>query len=120
MSIREHLQSLFDTYTAAYRAGDAAACAAIFAVDGELFSPYAPPARGRTAIEALHHSWIQEGGSEKQLTIVDSGSSGDLAWCLAHYSEGQVTGEGTSLNILEREGDGHWLIRVSSLNSNDQ
>ena len=118
MSIRDDLQSLFNVYVAAYQAGDAAACAAIFALNGELYSPYAPPARGRAAIEALHKVWTQEGGG-KELIVIDAGCSGDLAWCLATFSEAQVTGDGTSLNILERQADGDWLIRICSLNSSD-
>ena len=119
MSIRDDLQKLFNTYAAAYQAGDATACAAMFVLNGELYSPYAPPARGRAAIEALHRVWTHEAGGGKQLTVVDAGGSGNLAWCLAAFSEGQVTGDGTSLNILERHADGHWLIRICSLNSSD-
>ena len=52
--------------------------------------------------------WMQEGAGEKQLMVVNAGRSGDLAWCLATFSEGQVTGDGTSLNILERDADGNW------------
>ncbi|WP_245318119.1 MULTISPECIES: nuclear transport factor 2 family protein [unclassified Mesorhizobium] len=59
MSIRDELQELWDIYVAAYRAGDAAGCAAVFTSDAELHSPYAPPARGRAAIEALHGVWTQ-------------------------------------------------------------
>lgn len=119
MSIRDDLQKLFDIYCAAYQVGDAATCASIFALDGELYSPYAPPARGRAAIEALHGVWTQEVGGGKQLIVIDAGRSGDLAWCLATFSEGQVTGDGTSLNILERHAGGDWLVRVCSLNSSD-
>ncbi len=119
MPIRNDLQNLFNTYAAAYRAGDATACAAMFVLNGELHSPYAPPARGRAAIETLHRIWTQDAGSDKKLTVIDAGSSGDLAWCLATYSEGQVTGDGTSLNIFERQAEGNWLIRICSLNSND-
>ncbi len=119
MSIRDDLQALFDVYAAAYRAGDACACAAVFAPEGELYSPYAPPARGRSAIEALHGIWTQGGGGGKQLSIVDAGSSGDLAWCLATFSEGQVTGDGTSLNILERQADGKLQVRICSLTSGE-
>ena len=118
MLIREELQNLLDTMAAAYRAGDAAACAAKFVPDGELYSPYAPPARGRAAIEALHHIWTQDGGGDKSLTLIDAGGSGNLAWCLAAYSEGEVTGDGTSLSILERQPGGDWLFRICSLNSN--
>jgi uncharacterized protein (TIGR02246 family) len=119
MPIRDELQSLFDTYVAAYQASDASACAAVFTSDGELYSPYAPPTRGRPAIAALHRIWTQDGGSGKQLTIVQASGSGDLAWCLATFSEGEVTGDGTSLNILERQPGGDWLIRMCSLNGNE-
>jgi ketosteroid isomerase-like protein len=119
MSIREDLQNLFNIYAAAYQTGDATVCAAMFTLNGELYSPYALPARGRAAIEALHKVWTQEGGGGKQLTVIDAGGSGDLAWCLAAFSEGQVTGDGTSLNIFERQADGAWLIRACSLNGSD-
>ena len=118
MSIRDDLRRVFDAYAAAYQASDASACAAMFTPNAELYSPYAPPARGRPAIEALHRTWTQDGGGDKQLTIVHAGGSDDLAWCLASFSEGQVTGDGTSLNILEREAGGDWLIRICSLNTN--
>ena len=61
----------------------------------------------------------QEESSGKQLTVVVAGDSGDLAWCLATYSEGKVSGDGTLLNIFEREANGNWLIRICSMNSAD-
>jgi ketosteroid isomerase-like protein len=119
MAISDDLQDLFNIYAAAYQAGDAAACAAMFTHNGQLYSPYAPPAHGRTAIEALHRVWTREAGGGKKLVVIDGGSSGNLAWCIATFSEGQVTGHGTSLNVFERHADGHWLIRICSLNNSD-
>lgn len=119
MSIRDELQALWEGYVAAYRAGDAAGCAAIFTPDGEVHSPYAPPARGRAAIEALHSIWTQGEVGDKTLAVVEANSSGDLAWCLAAYSEGEATGNGTSLSVLERQAGGGWLIRMCSLNTTD-
>jgi hypothetical protein len=40
-----------------------------------------------------------------------------VAWALARFSEGQVTGEGTTLAVFERSVDSGWLIRACSLNS---
>ena len=120
MWTREELQKLLDAYAKAYQAGDAAACAKMYTLDGELHSPYAPPARGRSEIEALHRTWTEDVNGEKKLTVVHAGGSNDLIWCLATYTEGHATGNGTSLNILERQSDGIWLIRVSSLNSTDR
>lgn len=88
MSIHDELQELMSTMAEAYRAGDAAGCASLFVQNGELYSPYAPPARGRAAIEALHQEWTR-GGENKQLTVIAAGSSGDLAWC--HTAYGKAT-----------------------------
>lgn len=119
MSIRDDLQEIWDMYVAAYRAGDAAGCAAIFTKDAEVHSPYGPPARGRPAIEALHGEWVQHASSNKTLQVIEAGNSGDLAWTLAAYSEGEVVGNGTSLSVFERHPGGGWLIRMCSLNSTD-
>jgi len=109
-------QALMDRMSDAYRAGDAAACARLFTTDAALFSPYAAAARGRNAIEALHREWTATPNS-KRLTVIDAGSSGDLGWCLAAYSEEYVTGNGSSHCTLVRQADGNWLIRLCSLNS---
>ena len=119
MSIRDELQSFMNSMAAAYRRGDAVACSEMFAPDGELYSPYAHPARGRAEIQALHHVWT-EGVGDKQLIVVDAGGSDNMAWCLATYSEGEITGDGTSLSILERQASGDWLIRICSLNSSQR
>ena len=121
MSIKGELQILWDAYAKAYTLGDAAACGAMFTADAELHSPYAPPAIGRDAIVALHAVWTQGHGegAEKKITVLQAGRSGDLAWCLASYSEGLETGNGTSVDVFERQGDGSWLIRMCSLNIKD-
>lgn len=67
MSIRDELQELWDIYVAAYRSKNAAGCAAIFVPYGEVYSPYAPPACGRAAIESLHAVWTQ--GARFQLYL---------------------------------------------------
>lgn len=72
MSIRDELQGLWDIYVAAYRAGDAAGCVSIFADGAEMHSPYAPPASGRAAIEALHGIWTRH-AAPKQNTCHDRG-----------------------------------------------
>jgi uncharacterized protein (TIGR02246 family) len=114
-------QALMDRMAAAYRAGDAAGCAALFTADATLLSPHAAAAHGRDAIEALHRDWTAQANS-KRLTVIEAGRSGDLGWCLAAYSEGDITegdntGNGTSLSTLMRQSNGSWLIRMCSLNS---
>ena len=116
MAIREDLQHVLDGYAAAYRRGDAEGCAGIFAEDAEVYSPYAPPARGRAAISALHAEWTAEGSPDKTLRVLEAGESDNLAWCLAEFSEGSDTGRGISLNVLQRAAGGSWKIRMCSLN----
>lgn len=121
MSIHEELQGFCDAYVAAYRAGEAKICGAMFTADAELHSPYAPPARGRDAIEALHATWTHGHGeaTDKKMTVIHAGRSGDLAWCLATYTEGLEVGNGTSVDVFEQQADGSWPIRMCSLNSSD-
>ena len=114
MTIHAELQAVADAMAKAYNAQDAAGCAALFTPDAELHSPYAPPARSRADIEALHRVWT-EGGSDKSFTVLDAGRSGDLAWCLLSFAEGPVTSEGTSLCVMARQPDEAWLIRMCCL-----
>ncbi len=116
MTLRGELQAALDDMAQFYMAGDAVACAALFTTDATLLSPYAPPAHGRAEIAALHRDWT-EGATAKTFEILDCGGGGETAWALARYSEGQITGEGTTLAVFEHRENTGWLIRVCSLNS---
>jgi ketosteroid isomerase-like protein len=115
MTIKDELQFFMNAMAVSYSAGDALACAEMFTADAKLISPYAPTARGRKEIEELHKIWTA-GVRNKMLHVIEAGGSGDVAWCLANFSEGEVTGEGTSLCVFERQHDSNWLIRICSLN----
>ncbi|MFK7870200.1 MAG: nuclear transport factor 2 family protein [Roseobacter sp.] len=114
MLSKTDMGAMLDRMGAAYRAGDAAACAAMFSQDAQIHSPYPPPAIGRAAIEALHQEWTAE-ASEKSFTVIDCGSTNTMAWCLCRFAEGPKTGEGTSLIVLESGPAGDWLIRSCCL-----
>jgi uncharacterized protein (TIGR02246 family) len=118
MTFKAEMQALMTVMATAYKAGDANACAQMFVEDGVLYSPYANPARGHAEIEALHREWT-EGVTGKELKVLDAARSGDMGWCLVAYSEGNETGDGTSLSVVERQTDGQWLIRICSLNSDE-
>ena len=115
MLSKTDIRTLLDQMAAAYSAGDAVACAEMFAMNAQLHSPFGPPAVGRPAIEKLHRDWVAD-STAKSFTILDYGSEGALAWCLCRFSEGDVTGDGTSLIVLQQqEDDGAWLIRSCCL-----
>ncbi len=117
MDIDRGVTETFARYLAAYRAGDAAGCAACYLPEGTVYSPYAPPALGRSAIAELHQAWTAGGAAHKTLDLIEIGGAGGLAWCLARFAEGDATDEGWSVNVLEVQDDGRWLIRISSLNA---
>lgn len=119
MGVPPDFQVLMDRMTVAYRAGDASACADMFTMDAQLYSPYAPPAVGRGAIEARHREWTDGGVPDKELKVLQTGGSNDFAWTLSSYSEDGGKVRGTSLAVWQREVDGNWRIRLCSLNSND-
>lgn len=83
----------------------------VFAPDAEFYSPYGPPSIGRAAPEDTHREWVEDGAENK---VVSAGSSGQIRWCLVEYSEGS-TGNGTSLNVTERQSDSTWLITYCSV-----
>lgn len=117
MDIDRGVTETFARYLAAYRSGDADGCAACYLPNGAIYSPYAPPALGRSAIAELHRAWTAGGAAGKTLDLIEIGGAGGLAWCRARFAEGHATDAGWSLNVLERQDDGRWLIRISSLNA---
>jgi uncharacterized protein (TIGR02246 family) len=118
LTFQEEMRELMNAMAFAYRAGDAHGCAQLFAADAVLYCPYAFPAHGRDAIESLHREWTN-GGVGKVLTVRDCGRSGNLGWCVVAYSEDDASGNGTSVNVVERAPGGQWQIRVCSLNSDE-
>lgn len=121
---RAEIEALVAGLLDAFRRLDAADCAALYADDGLIISPYGPPARGRAEIQATHQSWFDEGETNKCLTLLDASSDGGLGYCVLAYagdyaqSDGSyVTHSGTSVNVLRRLADGTWKIHISSLNA---
>ncbi|MES0808432.1 hypothetical protein ABLO27_03040 [Roseibium sp. SCPC15] len=112
---KDECQNLFNRYVDFYRSADAAGCSLMFEPEAELYSPYGPPAIGRAAIAATHGEWVQEGGENKDINVLSADCDGDLGWCVARFSEG-TDDSGTSVNVLARQADGSWLIKLCSLN----
>ena len=114
MTLRDEIQGWLDRMALSYAAGDSGACAGMFAEDATLHSPFAPPVRGRPEIETLHRDWTGT-ATAKRFDILSFGGSGDIAWVLARYSEGD-TGTGTTLAVLDRSAGTGWLCQACSLN----
>lgn len=117
----EALRAVLDRYLHAYKACDAAGCAAEFAHDAWVLSPWSSPAKGRAEIAAQHTDWFAEDERNKEMTFVDLQVSGDLANGLVRYAA-DIPGEhgpervfGVGLNSFRRGRDGNWQITHSSL-----
>ena len=116
-------QAVIDRYLAAYEAEDAEGCAAFQAEDGEIVSPFGPPAQGRPEIAALHRDGFAEGVTDKVMTVIRAGIDGALGYYLVRYAA-EVPGvagipeqsRGLTLNVMQRRSDGHWTIKPTSLN----
>ncbi|MFT7594670.1 MAG: hypothetical protein ACI8R4_001993 [Paracoccaceae bacterium] len=117
------IREVIATYLAAYQRRDAAGCGAVYTNDAIALSPWGPPIFGSAAIAAAHIDWLEEGETNKVMTIVDLVVDGDTGICLLHY-EADVPGDtgetdkafGASLNTLQRQPDSLWKIRHTSLN----
>lgn len=118
----EVLQTVMDQYLAAYEAHDSVACADFYTENGVIISPFGPPCVGRPAIEAEHSAWFEDGETNKTLTVLQASISGSTGFCLVSYSAdvpsdaGVKRVYGASLNALEKDAAGTWLLRHTSLN----
>ena len=117
------IRDLIAGYLAAYERHDAAGCGAVYSDDAIALSPWGPPLFGSAAITAAHVEWFKEGETNKVMTIDDLVVDGDSGICLLHY-EADVPGDngetckafGASLNAMQRQSEGVWKIRHTSLN----
>ena len=122
MGFLAEMGAVMESYNTAYRACDAGGCAAVYASEATIYSPFGPPLKGREAITAAHEIWFASGEKNKRIDILDCAACGDLGYCLIAYSasvtedDGSVRQEaGTNLLAMVREG-GSWRIRHSSMN----
>lgn len=120
----DDIDRLITSLLYALKLHDAAACAALFTANGQILSPYGPLAEGTAEIAATHQAWFDEGETNKRLTLLEAGTSGDLGYCLLAWAGDYPQPDGScksyrgrSLNVLRRSADGSWRIHLSSLNA---
>lgn len=116
------IQTLWTRYFDAYEGHDAKGCAAVYAEDAWVVSPWGPPAKGRDAIEKTHLAWFEDVERNKTAEVVDLHVTGSSAVCLLRYEADLPDGTrvaGTSLNVLRENTPGDWLVTHSSLNDLD-
>ncbi|MBO9664059.1 DUF4440 domain-containing protein [Dokdonella sp.] len=116
VALPPELDRVFRDYERAWRAGDAAALAALFAEDGFVLQSNRPPVRGRAAIQA---AYAGEGGGPLRLRALAFASEGTIAYIIGGYGYGDKPGDTGKFTLtLRRAPGGRWLIYSDMDNQN--
>ena len=113
------LNKLAADWAAAFNAKDAAKIASLYAEDAVVMPPNQPMVKGRANIEAHWKGEIQQGGTNLQLTPVESAISGSQAFEVGTMTmtlPGGKTDRGKYVAILKRVGN-DWKIVYDIYNS---
>lgn len=104
-------------YERAWRAGDAAALAALFAEDGFVLQSNRPPVRGRAAIQA---AYAGQGGGPLRLRALAFAAEDTIAYIIGAYGYGDAPGDTGKFTLtLKRANAGEpWRIASDMDNSN--
>ncbi len=102
------LDRVLRDYESAWRRGDAAALAALFAEDGFVLQSGRTPARGRAAIQA---TYAGQGGSPLRLRAFAASVSDTVGYIVGAYGYGtDPADQGKFTLTLRRRPGGTWLI----------
>jgi len=110
------LARVLTDYESAWKAGNAAALASLFAEDGYVLAEGRGPAKGRAAIQKLY----THAGSPLSLRAFSYAMHGDVGYIIGGYGmEREKPDEGKFTLTLRKSSDGRWLI-VSDMDSSNR
>jgi len=102
------LDRVLRDYEAAWRRGDAAALAALFAEDGFILQGGRPPVRGRAGIQA---AYAGQGGAPLRLRALAAATADTVGYIVGAYGYGDAPGDQGKFTLTLRRGAGErWLI----------
>lgn len=102
------LDRVLREYEAAWRKGDAAGLAALFAEDGFVLQSGRAPARGRAAIQAVYTG---QGGAPLRLRALAASVADTVGFIVGAYGYGTQPGDQGKFTLtLRRRAGGPWLI----------
>jgi ketosteroid isomerase-like protein len=112
-------EEAYAAFSAAYRAGDPEAVAALYAQDAFYLAPGAEIDRGDVVRHFGFLSSVEPGaGPVIEFEIVDRGTSGDLAYDIGYFTfrrdgdPAESAGRGKFIVIWKRGEDGVWRIHA--------
>ena len=110
------LDRVLRDYERAWRTGDAAALAALFAEDGFVLQGNRPPVRGRTAIRAAYEG---QGGADLRLRALAFSTGERSGYIIGGYRYGDAPSDmGKFTLTLSRSPGKPWLIFSDMDNAN--
>ncbi len=102
------LDRVLRDYEAAWRRGDAAGLAALFAEDGFVLQGGRAPVRGRPAIRA---AYAGQGGGPLRLRALAAAAADTVGYIVGAYGYGDAPGDQGKFTLTLRRGPGgRWLI----------
>ncbi|WP_242111778.1 YybH family protein [Luteimonas aquatica] len=117
VALPPQLDRVLRDYERAWRAGDAAALASLFAEDGFVLQSNRPPIRGRPAIQAAYES--QGEGGPLRLRALAFATEETAGYIVGGYRYGDTLDDmGKFTLTLRRAPGGPWLIFSDMDNSN--
>ena len=108
VALPHDLDRVLRDYERAWRAGDGAALASLFAEDGFVLQSKHPPIRGRPAIQAAHG---RQGGAALRLSALSYATNGTIGYIIGTYGFGNEPSEAGKFTLILRRAPGEpWLI----------
>ncbi len=108
VTLSPDLDRVLRDYEAAWRRGDAAALAALFAEDGFVLQGGRAPVRGRVAIEA---AYTGQGGAPLRLRALAASVADTVGFIIGAYGYGDAPADQGKFTLtLRRRAGGPWLI----------
>ena len=118
---RAAIEAAGTQWSAAFKAGNAAAIAALYTEDAVAFPPNGQPVRGRAAIQKLWQDFINSGAKEATLKTTEVEEAGTTAYevgtAVVKDGTGKVLDEAKYVVVWKQVG-GKWMIHRDIWNSN--
>lgn len=121
--VRAAIDQVNARFVEAFKAGDAAAIAALYTESAKMLPPDATEVAGRDAIQELWQSWIDHGLKDLTLDSTEVEASGDLAYEIGDFSlqvpagnNTMATAIGNYLVVWKRAAGGDWQLHVDTWN----
>lgn len=116
VTLSSELDRVLRDYEAAWRRGDAAGLAALFAEDGFVLQGGHAPVRRRAAIEA---AYAGQGGGALRLRALAAATADTVGYIIGAYGYWDAPGDQGKFTLTLRRGpDGRWLIFSDMDNAN--